>query len=57
MSVGGKRPDRPGRFRPPTALTDNTTDMQMYGRLPEDPRRRAKRSGYGRELTDPGMRE
>lgn len=57
MSVGGKRADRPGRFRPPTALTDNTTDMQMYGRLPGDPRRRAKHSGYGRELTDPGMRE
>lgn len=30
MSVGGKRPDRPGWFRPPTTLTDNTTDMQMF---------------------------
>jgi succinate-semialdehyde dehydrogenase/glutarate-semialdehyde dehydrogenase len=28
--VGGKRPDRPGWFYPPTVLTDITPDMKMY---------------------------
>jgi len=28
--VGGKRPDRPGWFYPPTVLTDVTPDMRMY---------------------------
>jgi succinate-semialdehyde dehydrogenase / glutarate-semialdehyde dehydrogenase len=28
--VGGKRPDGPGWFYPPTVLTDITPDMNMY---------------------------
>ena len=28
--VGGKRPDGPGWFYPPTVLTDITPDMKMY---------------------------
>jgi succinate-semialdehyde dehydrogenase / glutarate-semialdehyde dehydrogenase len=28
--VGGRRPDRPGWFYPPTVLTDVTPDMRMY---------------------------
>jgi succinate-semialdehyde dehydrogenase/glutarate-semialdehyde dehydrogenase len=28
--VGGKRPDRPGWFYPPTVLTDVTPEMKMY---------------------------
>lgn len=30
VHVGGKRPDRPGWFYPPTVLTDVTPDMKMY---------------------------
>ncbi|WP_280827753.1 NADP-dependent succinic semialdehyde dehydrogenase [Mycobacterium sp. OTB74] len=116
--VGGKRPDGPGWFYPPTVLTDITADMNMYHEevfgpvaqvfrvssvqdaleqanahpyglgsnlWSEDPEERAvfvrdvqsgmafingnttsypeipfggvKRSGYGRELSDLGMRE
>ncbi|MUL74953.1 NADP-dependent succinic semialdehyde dehydrogenase [Mycolicibacterium sp. CBMA 226] len=116
--VGGKRPDGPGWFYPPTVLTDITSDMKMYHEevfgpvaqvfrvssledalaqanahpyglgsnlWSEDPDDRAlfvrdvqsgmafingnttsypeipfggvKRSGYGRELSDLGMRE